>query len=148
MPSEPRYAGLGPRFLALGVDVLVFCAVFFPITRLVKGVWLMTPADHRWVSGWFITDPLCISFLLVMALYFVVLEGWRGATVGKALLGLRVVQLDARVPGLKASVLRNALRFVDGLPALNIVGIVLILRSEERARFGDRIARTRVVRRR
>ena len=146
MPSGSRYAGLWPRFLALGIDVLVFCAVFFPVTRLVKGVWLMTPADHRWVSGWFITDPLCISFLLVMALYFVVLEGWQGATVGKALLGLRVVQLDGRAPGLKASILRNALRFVDGLPALNIVGVVLILRSEERMRFGDRIAGTRVVR--
>lgn len=44
------------------------------------------------------------------------------------------------------SLLRNALRLVDGLPALNIVGIILILRSSERARFGDRVAGTRVVR--
>jgi uncharacterized RDD family membrane protein YckC len=146
MPSESRYAGLWPRFLALSVDVLVFCAVFFPVTRWVKGVWLMTPADHRWVSGWFITDPLCITFLIVMALYFVLLEGWLGATLGKAALGLRVVHPGGCVPGLKASALRNLLRFVDGLPTLNIVGVVLILRSDERARFGDRIAGTRVVR--
>jgi uncharacterized RDD family membrane protein YckC len=146
MSSRSRYAGLWPRFMALGVDLVVFCAVFFPLTRLVKGVWLMAPADHRWVSGWFITDPLCLSFLLVMFLYFVLLEGWLGATVGKATLGLRVVSADGRVPGLKASVLRNLLRTVDSLPTLNILGAVLILRSEEHARFGDRIAGTRVVR--
>ena len=145
MPSQSRYAGLWPRFLALSVDVLVFCAVFFPVTRIVKGVWLMTPADHRWVSGWFITDPLCVTFLIVMALYFVLLEGLLGATLGKLTLGLRVVHPDRRVPGLKAGALRNLLRFVDGLPALNIVGIILILRSGERARFGDRIAGTRVI---
>jgi uncharacterized RDD family membrane protein YckC len=35
---------------------------------------------------------------------------------------------------------------VGELPAFHIVGIVLILRSPERARFGDRVAGTRVVR--
>ncbi len=145
MPAGYRYAGLWSRFLALGVDVLVFCTVFFPVTRLVKGVWLMTPADHRWAYGWFITDPLCITFLIIMALYFVLLEGLLGATLGKLALGLRIVHPDGRVPGLKASALRNLLRFVDGLPALNILGVVLISRSDEGARFGDRIAGTRVI---
>jgi uncharacterized RDD family membrane protein YckC len=146
--AAPRYAGLWPRLLALGIDGLLFCAVFFPVTRLVKGVWLMQPTDHRWVSGWFITDPLCLSFLVIMGLYFVLLEGWLGATLGKVVLGLRVVGADGQVPGLRASVLRNLLRFVDGLPAFHLVGIVLILRSAERTRFGDRIAGTRVVDRR
>ena len=145
MGSRTRYAGLAPRFLALCLDVVVFFVLFFPITKLVKGVWLMTPNDHRWVSGWFITDPLCIAFLLVMIVYFVVLEGWFGATLGKAALGLRVVREDGCRPGLKASLVRNLLRLVDGLPAFSLLGILLILRSEEHARFGDRVAGTRVV---
>ncbi len=144
--AEGRYASLWPRFLALAVDGLIFCALFFPITRLVKGVWLMSPADHRWVSGWFITDPLCMTFLVVMILYFVLLEGWLGVTPGKAALGLRVIGAGGGVPGLKAGALRNFLRVVDSLPTLNVLGIILILRSEEHARFGDRIAGTRVVR--
>lgn len=41
---------------------------------------------------------------------------------------------------------RNALRAVDSLPAFNILGAVLIRRSAERARFGDRVAGTRVIR--
>jgi hypothetical protein len=72
---------------------LLFCTCFFPITRLVKGVWLMSARDHNWVRGWFIFDPLCLVFLVIMALYFVLLEGLAGATLGKWLLGLRVVQV-------------------------------------------------------
>jgi uncharacterized RDD family membrane protein YckC len=140
-----RYAGLKPRFFALCIDLLLFCLVFFPVTRLVKGVWLMSPADHRWVSGWFITDPLCITFLVIMFLYFVFLEGLLGATLGKWALGLRVINVDRHVPGITAGALRNLLRLVDGLPAFSLLGVMLILRSPEKARAGDRLAGTRVV---
>ncbi len=145
MENKIRYAGLWPRFLALLVDFLLFCAVFFPVTRLVKGVWLMAPNDHNWVRGWFISDPICLIFLVIMALYMVLLES-RGMTLGKWLLGLRVAGTDGGRPGLWKSVLRNVLRFVDSLPTLNILGSILILRSAEHARFGDRIAGTRVIR--
>jgi len=124
---------------------LLFCTCFFPITRLVKGVWLMSARDHNWVRGWFIFDPLCLVFLVIMALYFVLLEGLAGATLGKWLLGLRVVRVGGDRPGLWKSVVRNALRLVDSLPALNILGVILILRSPERVRFGDRVAGTRVI---
>jgi uncharacterized RDD family membrane protein YckC len=144
--KQTHYAGIGIRFGALVIDVLLFGAVFFPITRLVKGVWLVSVADHRWVTGLFITDPLCLIFLVLMALYFILFEGWTGATLGKWTLGLRVVSLDGAKPSLSRSTVRNLLRVVDGLPAFDILGIVLVLRSPERARFGDRAAGTRVVR--
>jgi uncharacterized RDD family membrane protein YckC len=146
MHEVTDYAGLWPRFLALLADLALFCVFFFPITRLVKGVWLMSPRDHNWVNGWFVFDPLCLAFLVIMALYFVLLEGWLGATLGKWMLGLRVVRIDGGRPGLWKSAVRNVLRAVDSLPTLNITGIILILRSPERARFGDRVADTRVVR--
>jgi uncharacterized RDD family membrane protein YckC len=146
MNTEVEYAELGERFLALLVDVLLFCACFFPVTRIVKGAWLMSPNDHNWVRGWLIFDPLCLVFLVIMALYFVLLEGWLGATLGKWVLGLRVIGLDGGRAGLWKGALRNILRLVDGLPAFNLLGVILILRSEDRARLGDRIAGTRVIR--
>jgi len=75
MKETTRFAGLWPRFLALLVDFVLFCAVFIPATRFVKGIWIMSATDHRWNYGLFITDPLCIAFLVVMVLYFVFLEG-------------------------------------------------------------------------
>jgi len=145
MKNKSEYAGLWERFLALLLDALLFCACFFPITRLFKGVWLMSPNDHNWVRGWFIFDPLCLAFLVIMGLYFIVLEGWLGATLGKWILGLRVIGLDGRRAGLWKGIVRNALRLVDGLPAFNLLGVILIQRSKDRARFGDRIAGTRVI---
>ncbi len=145
MIKGARYAGLWERFFALVIDGVLFCVFFFPITRMVKGVWLMGATDHRWAYGLFITDPLCLEFLAVIFLYFVLLEGLAGATLGKAVLGLRVVQVDGSKPGLLKSLLRNILRVIDGLPAFNIVGVIFILRSKEKARFGDRRAGTRVV---
>lgn len=149
MPTSQQalqYAGLWVRFLALAADGILFCLVFFPVTRLAKGVWIVSPSDHLWGYGWLVTDPICIAFLVVIATYFVVLEGVFGATLGKWLLSLRVVQPDGARPGLVKSALRNLLRLVDGLPFLNILGAVLILTSTERIRVGDRVAGTRVIR--
>ena len=143
---DVQFAGLWPRFLALLVDLALFCAAFFPITRWVKGVWIMSATDHRWSAGLFITDPLCIAFLVVMILYFVLLEGLIGVTLGKWVLGLRVVRVGGGRPGIVKGFLRNVLRIVDGLPAFSILGAALILTSAERARFGDRVAGTRVIR--
>jgi len=145
MQNTMRYAGLKERFLALLADDLLFCLLFFPITRIVKGTWLMAPSDHRWNYGLFITDPICIAFLVVIVLYYILLEGLAGATVGKWAFGLRVVRVDGGKAGLQRSLLRNVLRLVDGLPAFNLLGVVLIARSPQRARFGDRVAGTRVV---
>ncbi len=140
-----RYANLWIRIAALAVDLGVFCAVFFPITRLVKGTWLMTSSDHMWSYGWFITDPICLTFLGIIFVYFVVLEGTFGVTVGKRVVGIKVVDLSGGRPGLQKSFVRNILRLVDALPVMSILRAVLILPSLERTRVGDRVAKTRVV---
>ena len=46
--EEPRYAGLRLCFLALVIDLALLVALFLPVTQLVKGVWIMGAADHRW----------------------------------------------------------------------------------------------------
>jgi uncharacterized RDD family membrane protein YckC len=145
MDENTRFAGLWPRFLALFIDFLLFCAVFFPVTRIVKGTWIMSADDHYWSYGLLITDPLCIAFLFVMFFYFVILEGIAGTTFGKWITGLRVVTLDGGKPGLIKGFIRNILRIVDGLPTLNLLGVFLIQTSDEKARFGDRAAGTRVI---
>lgn len=140
-----RYAGLWHRFLALFLDFVFLSCLFFPITRIIKGTWIMGVSDHRWVSGWIVTDPICLVFLAIIAVYFIVLEGLVGATLGKLVVGIRVIDADGARPGLTRSIIRNVLRIVDSLPVLNILGVVLIARAVDRARFGDRIAGTRVI---
>jgi uncharacterized RDD family membrane protein YckC len=70
-----------------------------------------------------------------------------GQTLGKRLLGIRVVNQDGSRVSFGASFIRNILRIVDALPVLYIVGLITVLATgERRQRVGDLAARTRVVR--
>ncbi len=137
-----KFATLSHRILAQIIDYMVFCIVFFPVTYLVKGTWLMTRADHIWV----IFDPICGVFLVIIFAYFILLEWIAGFTVGKYLLKMRVVTPEGKKITLKESLIRNFGRMIDGLPCFNIIGMVSILRSEKKQRVGDKLAKTFVIR--
>ena len=101
------------------------------------------------LSGWSAISFVVgytLFFTLVFFLYFIILEGLGGATVGKRLLGLRVVREDGSACGLGRAVVRNVLRIIDGLPFLYLLGVVIIGRSEKKQRLGDILAKTVVVR--
>jgi uncharacterized RDD family membrane protein YckC len=84
---------------------------------------------------------------VVAFLYFIIMEGFMGATIGKFLLGIRVVKLDGSRIGLGAAIIRNLLRIIDALPTAYILGAILIWTSSRKQRLGDRVAHTVVVRR-
>jgi len=115
---------------------------FFPATYFYSGKWVMGTEEHLWG----ISDPICLVFLFIIFAYFIIMEAYVGWTIGKKILGMRVVDSAGNKIGLSKSAIRNLLRLVDGLPALNILGIILIISSPEGQRFGDRIAKTFVTR--
>ena len=126
------------RGIAWALDILFLSVFFVPTTYLYSGKWIMGPEEHLWG----ISDPICIVFLFIIFAYLILMEAYVGWTVGKRILGMKVVDGSGNKIGLSKSVIRNLLRFVDGLPALNILGIILIISSPEGQRFGDRIAKT------
>ena len=131
------------RGIAWILDILFLSIFFLPTTYLYSGKWMMGPEEHLWG----ISDPICLVFLFIIFAYLILMEAYAGWTVGKLILGLRVVDGSGGKIGLYKSVIRNLLRFVDGLPAFNILGIVLIATSQSEQRFGDRIAKTYVTKR-
>ena len=136
-----KYASLLKRVIAQLLDFLLFCLAFFPVTYLVKGTWLMTPEDHRWI----IFDPICGVFLLIIFAYFIVLEWLTGYTLGKYLMKIRVRNTDHEKITIKQSLARNFGRLIDGLPCFNIIGIISIQKSSQKQRIGDKLAKTFVV---
>ncbi|HEY92729.1 MAG TPA: RDD family protein [Dehalococcoidia bacterium] len=129
------------RGMALLLDFLFLSVFFFPATYLYSGKWIMGYEEHLWG----ISDPICLAFLFIIFAYFILMEAYVGWTIGKRILGMRVVDVTGHKIGLVKSLIRNLLRLVDGLPGLNILGVILIARSPRGQRFGDRIARTYVV---
>jgi uncharacterized RDD family membrane protein YckC len=82
----------------------------------------------------------------VLRNHFTLLEGYLGQTVGKMLLGIKVIREDTgEVPGLGAAAIRTLLRLIDGLFAY-LVGFIAVLSSSKRQRLGDMAAHTLVVR--
>ena len=129
------------RGVAWLLDILFLSIFFFPATYLYSGKWIMGPEEHLWG----ISDPICLVFLFVIFAYLILMEAYVGWTIGKRILGMRVVDGSGKKIGLSKSIIRNTLRLVDGLPAFNVLGIVLIVISKREQRFGDRIAKTYVV---
>jgi uncharacterized RDD family membrane protein YckC len=89
-----------------------------------------------------------LVFVLLMGIafgYHLLLE-WRwGRTPGKRLFGLRVVSGDGSELGFRGSVLRNALRLVDGLGYWSVAVVVILVRGDGR-RLGDVAGDSLVVR--
>lgn len=80
--------------------------------------------------------------------FFIVLQGATGATPGKALAGVRVVNEQGGRPGIGRSLLRTLLWVVDGAPWFApLVGFIVGLTTTGHRRVGDMAASTYVVRR-
>src|SRR5215203_759626 len=131
----------GRRVLATLVDGLVFGLLYAAMAALfgtfeTGGVW-----------DWQATLPAIatMAYALIVVLYYVLMEGYLGQTVGKMVLGIKVVREDdGRTPGPKAAAIRTVLRIVDGLFSY-LVAFVAVLATQKRQRLGDMAAHTRVV---
>jgi uncharacterized RDD family membrane protein YckC len=147
-----HYVGVGRRFLATLLDVIILSIVDGIISALflagsfTKGATIsnmMTFGNNTYHAS-SLGDVLLI---LVPCLYFIALEATLGATLGKMILGIRVVKVDGSPMSAGASLIRNLLRIIDVLPIAYLVGAIFIWTSSTKQRLGDRVAHTVVVRR-
>jgi len=138
-------AGIALRFVAVLLDALI---IFIPL-GLVIG--LMTGGGYVERSGGYSNAGINVggnAFWLSVALgvgYYVFCEAASGATLGKRLVGIRVVGENGEPVTFGAAVVRNLLRFVDAL-FFYLVGFLFAVTSTRGQRLGDRAAHTVVVR--
>lgn len=85
-----------------------------------------------------------LLFLLMWA-YTIVLEACWGRTLGKRVMGLRVVAQDGAPIGWMAAITRNLLRTVDMLPFAYALGLLSSLFDRNGRRLGDLVAGTVVI---
>ncbi len=134
--AEGRPAGFWIRALALAIDFVIFFLVQASYILLVRVVWRMGAADEAALR------PVLATFtLLFAAVYTIALHAAFGQTIGKLLVGVRVVSGNAPPP-VGASVLRFAAYFVS-LATLGVGYLMAGLRRDKRA-LHDLIADTRV----
>ncbi len=130
------------RVIAQIIDNVVLFASLGLFHFAVFGTWIRPIPD---VATTFATDPICLSFLAVYFIYFIVLEGTVGATIGKLVCKIRVKKEYGDACGIWKAFVKNILRVVDGL-AFYLVDMILISRSDKKQRLGDKIAKIIVLR--
>ncbi len=140
-----RTAGLGDRILAAVIDAAIFCCIGIPFYAPLLGQGGRPRADYGELAH-AAAQPQTLAAFGVMLAYYVLMEVLaNGQTVGKMLIGIRVVKVDGSRVDLGASLVRNLLRFVDYWCCIP-VGIVAIAISATNQRVGDMLAGTIVVR--
>jgi uncharacterized RDD family membrane protein YckC len=136
-------AGVGSRFLALAIDMLLQVAIGLLVLAVVGGAWSFL--QPRAGGAWFLAVVVIAAFLLFYG-YFAGFEAfWHGQTPGKRMIGLRVLSVTGRPARIDEAILRNLLRVIDQLPGVYAIGIVTMLVSARNQRLGDLAAGTVVV---
>lgn len=137
-----RFARLGDRFIAFVLDT----AFLFGLFAIVDAWVFMRLGRFDGAELQLSIASLVIAVSLnavILFLYGWLLEAAFGATLGKALVGIRIVA-TAELNPLSASAIRNVLRIVDGL-GLYLVGTAVAGCTDARQRIGDLFAKTAVV---
>lgn len=132
-------AGPVSRLLAVAVDVACVSAflTLLEIGFRALGLVALDLARALWI----------LAYFAVSIGYGIATEwSWRGQTLGKRLLRLRVIDAEGLRLQPSQVVLRNLLRAVDILPGFYLVGGLALLLTRRAQRLGDLAANTIVVR--
>jgi uncharacterized RDD family membrane protein YckC len=139
-PVAPAQDVTGPRIGAAVID-LILMSLLFVVMGAAFGD---SSSGDDGVSINLSGLPFIVYVLLVFGYYFL-LEWKLGQTLGKKLVGIKVVTADGSVLTPGKSALRTVLRVIDGLPFFYLVGLICILASKQKQRIGDMAAGTLVV---
>jgi uncharacterized RDD family membrane protein YckC len=137
-----RFARLGDRFIAFTLDLALLFGLFAIVDAWAFMRWGRFDASELQLTA----ASLLIAITLNAAILFLygwLLEAACGATLGKVLVGIRVVRTTQR-GALAACAIRNLLRIIDGL-GFYLVGTAVAACSGVRQRIGDICAHTAVI---
>jgi len=140
--GEYRFATLGDRFIAFSLDTALLFGLFAIVDAWAFMRWGAVEGAELQLT----TAAILMAVVLnatILFLYGWLFESVCGATLGKALVGIRVVGSDGR--GIfRSCAVRNALRLVDGI-GFYLLGALVAGCSGIRQRIGDVFAQTAVV---
>ncbi|HEX6715218.1 MAG TPA: RDD family protein [Thermoleophilaceae bacterium] len=126
---------IGRRIAAHIIDLGICIAVAVALTEF----WFPVAPDSWFASG----DATALWLPAALVLDWIVLQGLTGFSIGKAVTGIRVVDARGSRPGLVRAVVR-AIPLV--FEQWGVIGLWAAARNSRNQRFGDRWAKTFVVR--
>lgn len=147
-------AGLGSRFLAVVLDMLLqialFSALAFGLSLAAARIGIPRhaagPDAEKFITGLAVALVVVIVFTIFFG-YFIAFETfWNGQTPGKRALGIRTVRDGGYPIDFGAALVRNLIRVGEMALGFYALSAVSMLVSPENKRLGDIAAGTIVVR--
>ena len=129
-----QYQGVAIRFVAILIDLIIIgiIAAILTVSGALAGAY---------------PEAVAIS-VVISLLYFILLLGRSGQTIGMMIVKIRVVkEADYSPIGYAEATIRTILLYIDEIPFVipYLLGAILIWTSEKKQRLGDRVAHTVVV---
>ena len=124
----PQKAKAGKRYLAIGIDIFLLVSVSNTI---------YATTNHN--------PMIKFYFIPMYLLYFSILEGTTGKTLGKMILQIKVVKENYTPIGFLNSIVKHLFDIIDFLPTFGILGLVLASSNKTSQRVGDFVAKTIVI---
>jgi uncharacterized RDD family membrane protein YckC len=142
------YQGVAIRFVAILIDTIIIAIIGGILSVPFNALAVVTNSASGTVTFSLASAVGGLVSLAVFILYFTLLEGHYGQTVGKMAVKIKVVrEADGAPIDYSEAAVRTILRFLDAIPYFipYLLGAILIWSSEEKQRLGDRVAHTVVV---
>jgi uncharacterized RDD family membrane protein YckC len=141
------YQGVAIRFVAILIDYVIIAVISgilaFPF--VVAAIAVAATSGNASAFSWGSIAAASLVGLVVWFLYFTLLEGHYGQTIGKMALNIKVVrEADSAPIDYGEAAVRTILRIIDGLFDY-LIGAIFIWTSDKQQRLGDRVAHTVVV---
>jgi uncharacterized RDD family membrane protein YckC len=136
---EYELASLRERFFAIFIDSLIVGSFYFILLMILSNT----------IGSALFEYPALVSLTLIGMFIFYQLFSEilaDGQSWGKKAMGIKVVRLDGKEPGLSDYLLRAVFHMVDSVVSLGIMAALMISSSNKNQRLGDMTANTTVIR--
>ena len=147
--STGQFAGWWRRFVACGIlDALILGAIELVIVLVLRGlpalIFGLIDQNLTWIGG-LIGGVLAVAGVIVAYILYVILPtGKTGQTLGKKIMGIKVVDKDGNPPGIGKAFLRELIgKFLSCI--IFDLGFILAAFDNQRRAWHDRIAGTYVI---
>ena len=138
---EYELAALYERIFAFLIDLVIVLVCYYLFIGALITLFEFSILDSGLLTAsvWYI-----FPFFLVIAYHVIAETFWKGQSLAKRMLGLKVIRLDGRDPTLTNHLARGIFYVIDA-GSLGIFAALLITITEKKQRLGDIIGATCVI---
>src|SRR5699024_12815380 len=138
-----RLSGLGSRATAMIIDQVLLTVVnivlVFALVFILESDFIFSVGGY---PGWIIAVWVLVLFIINVGYFFFSEYFFNGKTIGKNIIGIRVIQENGHSITLLSALIRNLLRVMDMLRTGYLVGMILVFLNHKHIRLADIAAGT------